>query len=61
MEDGTLVQLLCAVGDTVPVDQPIAIICEEEASMKAAAALRKQDIPPATVLPRAMWQAYKRE
>ena len=64
MEEGSVAQLLCAEGDTIAVDQPIAIVCEEQHDpehMAMAAALRLRDIPPASVLPRAMWQAYRKE
>ena len=60
MEDAKVCKILHAVGDTVKVDSPIAILSEEEDSYVLASQLTADTIPVELQQQQAMWQAYKK-
>jgi len=61
LEDGTLCALLYAEGAVVPVNTPIAVLCDEPANMKYAESLNVlTHAGELAAAPRAMWQAYKK-
>jgi len=61
LEDGMVCRLLFEEGAVVPVNTPIAVLCDEPANMEFATSLNLTT--HADILagfPRAMWQAYKK-
>jgi len=61
LDDGTLCSVFHHAGDVVPINMPIAVLCDEPDNVEfAKSLLLESHAAELAIAPRAMWQAYKK-